>query len=718
MFFQRRSSRDPAIDWPALLSLLEDEDRRAAVQQVAPGEALESFLAALRRIKPALASETLAAGQRYHTAERLAQWPTLAVAGMLNSGKTSLVSSFLSPRGRERALRGTANDEGTHRFVIWLPEDWRSDIELWSLLITRIGDALGEAPEDLAEDPMESAGQYNNRDADASRLRVPLVATDPALNDLGVGLIDCPDIVSDEELGLGSPEDRRELLGRAATLCSGFLIVTDSGSARDSTLADLLRIASDLMPGVTRFLAVNKVRRQTPEQVHATFEQLAARFNVAGVYAAYDYDIPANKGFIPTTDQDPIVDLPAVELADEPLPVFFETSADDADNPPNPIASERLLAMLPSRLDRAELFLQLQKALRLSVETRVWHEGLATIRENAETSRQKTDRAHHTLLDASLEFFAQRSQGKVTELRLHQSERIVRQLSESFAATAPRYARWSIRVNATLRRFLGGAGDLIRSLTPTALSQKAADEIKGRFRSGDYGGLIDPESLVREILRHGGESSLSHHYADDGLSQGHKPSKAPVADALESPDASDQPFTESIRQAVMRFEQNDFTTLDPRRLDEVTARMWKQVPIHRKLVHGLTPLATVLATFGAAFTVPIDFGASWLFAASMTELFAAAGLSAFATLWAGNQGSREIAQHAARQQLSDFLAVLCDALGLARAEGSLQVTVDGKKVVVPTSQLETILSAGPTITLLQVRNEFLSELNKTLPRQD
>jgi len=156
MFPLRRTSKEPQIDWPALLALLEDDDRRATVARLAPSEGRESFLTALRRIDRALVNETLTAGRRLDTASALVQRPTIAVAGMLNSGKTSLVSSFLSPVGRQRTLRGTSNREGTHRFVLWLPQSWRQDLELWSLLVQRIGDALGQPPEELAEDPAEA----------------------------------------------------------------------------------------------------------------------------------------------------------------------------------------------------------------------------------------------------------------------------------------------------------------------------------------------------------------------------------------------------------------------------------------------------------------------------------------------------------------------------------------------------------------------------------
>ncbi len=129
--------------------------------------------------------------------------------------------------------------------------------------------------------PPHAHAQYNNQAGQADALAVPLVATDPKLDEVGIGLLDCPDIVSDEAFGLGSPEARRELLGKAATLCSAFIVVTSAESSRDTTLGDLLRIAADLMPGVPRLLAVNKIRpRQTPDQVYETFQPLARNHGI------------------------------------------------------------------------------------------------------------------------------------------------------------------------------------------------------------------------------------------------------------------------------------------------------------------------------------------------------------------------------------------------------------------------------------------------------
>ena len=113
-------------------------------------------------------------------------------------------------------------------------------------------------------------------------------------------------------------------------------------------------------------------------------------------------------------------------------------------------------------------------------------------------------------LQAALEFFAHREAGDVTELRLHQSERIIRQLTESFAVTAPWYARWGVRLNAKVRRVFGGASDFVRQLTPTAIAQRTAGEIKDKFRRGEYGGLMTPERLTEAVDRHGGPLRMPH----------------------------------------------------------------------------------------------------------------------------------------------------------------------------------------------------------------
>lgn len=694
--FRFRPRESEPIDWPSLHSLLEDDDRRAAIEMLHPKESRESFLNGLRRLDPALTQRLLAAGRQLHTASQLVDWPTVAIAGMLNSGKTSLVATFLSEAGRARTLRGANNAEGTHRFVIWLPQAWQNDAELWGLLISRIGEVVGQPPEMLAEDPEEAHHQYNNWGGDEHSLAVPLVATDQRLNSVGIGLLDCPDIVSDAAFGLGSPEVRRELLGRAATLCSAFLVVTSAESSRDGTLGDLLRIASDLMPGVPRMLAVNKIRaKQTPDQVLETFRPLARSHGIETIYAAYDYEVPSSQPFIPGADKAKV----SLDDEEDPLPVFFSLSEDPDDNPPAAISDDRLLSSLPSRLDRGQLFERFRVALQSGLQALIWDDAYPLLDRDSHESQKRTKHAQECLLQATLDFFAHRELGgQVSELRLHQSERIIRQLSESFAATAPWYARLGVRLNASFRRVFGGAGDLLRQLTPSAIAQRTAGEIKDKFRRGEYGGLMTPERLAQSIERHGGVSALSYWKSETG-------------------ETGPKAWCEGCEAAILRFERDDFTSLDPRRLDDAVREMWREVPTHKKLAAGLTPLAAMLATFGGVMMIPFDFGTTHLIAsASIPELFAAAGLTTLSALWAGGQNTRNVGHQAARQQLADFLAVLCDTFGLARVGEAPMITVAGTPEPVVSAKIVVRQPVGSSLPLYQVRDEFRQELQRIVTR--
>jgi hypothetical protein len=338
-------------------------------------------------------------------------------------------------------------------------------------------------------------------------------------------------------------------------------------------------------------------------------------------------------------------------------------------------------------------------ALQLSLRNLIWEDAFTLVDRDAHQSQKATVRAQQCLLEAGLEFFANRQiGGEVAELRLHQSERIIRQLSESFAVTAPWYARWGVRLNARVRRIFGDAGDFIRQLTPSAIARRTAGEIKDKFRRGEYGGLMTPERLTQAIDRHGGTTALPHFGNPSG-----------EFDAAH--------WNEATEAAILRFERDDFTSLDPRRLDEAVRQMWREVPTHKKLAAGLTPLAAMLATFGGVLMIPIDFGTSHLIAsASIPELFAAAGLTTLSAMWAGGQSTRNVGHQAARQQLADFHAVLCDTFGVARVSQPLTIRVAGVEEQVVTAKIVVRQSLGASLAVHRLRDEFRQELQRLVPR--
>ncbi|HBJ38427.1 MAG TPA: hypothetical protein DDZ51_27475 [Planctomycetaceae bacterium] len=692
MFGLRRSS-EPGVeplDWAHLRTLLDDDGAMAALEHVYPNHRHESFLAALQRIEPALAGDLIAAGNRLQSATQLIQHPVVAVAGMLNSGKTSLVSSFLSRAGRERTLRGVSNAQGTHRFVLWLPQRWKAEPELWGLLLTRLTEALGSAPEALGETADEAHRQYNNRGCDTASVSIPLIATDPALDDVGIALLDCPDIVSDASLGLGSPEQRRQLLGRAATLCSAFLVVASAEQSRDTTLGDMMRIAGELMPGVPRLLAVNKVRpkQQSAAEVYETFLPLMRQNQIDKIYAAYDFDVRGSESLIPSKLHNSVAS--PITRGDE-LPIFFSLSQNPDLNPPGEITPDRLLGSLPMQLDRGQMFERFRAALETNLRVAVWEKGRGRIAREVSAQDGQAKSARRCMLDVGLEVFAIRGDsGEIERLRLHQSKRIVDQLTAAFAMTAPWYARWSVGINTRYRRVLGGAGDWFRKWLPTQALDDKVNEVKGHFKRGDYGSLMTPERL-RAMLRQHAEAHPIDHWKDDS------------------------PWEEACRTAIHRYDRDDFTALDPYELERACSEMWSKVSWTEKGKITTIPLVVVFSTFAAVLMLPIDGGGTAVLAsASISELLAAGGLAAAAAVWAGGKTAALVEQQAAKQQLIDFVAVLCDTFGVARSATPLKIRVGKAPCELPTPKITLREPIGPTLTNVQWNASFEPELRKRL----
>ncbi|QDV87265.1 hypothetical protein [Planctomycetes bacterium TBK1r] len=704
MFGQKRRKPPTQVDWPRLKALLEDDDRRAAVERLYPDPRNESYLSALRRVQPDLAGDVVSLGRQVFHGARLADYPTLAVAGMLNSGKTSLVAGLLSRHGRARTLRGVANRQGTHRFVLWLPQKWREEPALWQLLLEDFGDAVGHSPELLAEMPEEAHEQYNNRSGGVDALGVPLVATDPALDDLGIGLLDCPDIVSDEVFGVGSPERRRELLGKASTFCSAFLVVSTPSMARDRSLGDILQTISDLMPGIPRLLAVNKIRPgQTPEDVLESFEPQASKFGVERVYGAYDYELPKSEPFIPKSAKDGDQEITIENPSDDPLPIFFSLSTQPDENPPAEIGSDRLLTHLTRELDRPESSDRFLMGRHAALRRAVWDMGLAAVEKDAEQSLRLTERARQTLLDTTISLFTkQTTGGAITEVRMHQSERIVRQLADAFCEAAPWYARWGVKINTFIQGRTKAASDLFKQYVPTAMAERYAESIKEKFKSKKVGQLVDPEDLDTSLRRFGAPLTLPHWF--EGQNDPIDPAE----------------WTQAMHEVLRTFHENDRVVFDSDQLRSVAEEMWRQIPRHKKLAFGLTPLAALLATFGSVLMLPVDFGATVLVAnASVVELLAAAGLTAFSAYWAGGKTAQTLSTQAAVEQMSMFYVLLCHQIGIDPGNPLPSIRLKQTNILFPTPNVKVGVDGGANATLAVYRmnQTFRQELNGILPRE-
>ena len=700
MFGVRRKKKDEPVEWPQLLSLLEDDGRRAALSRRFPKPRHESFLSGLKRIDADLAETVTSLGRQVSQAARLAEFPTLAIAGMLNGGKTSLIASLLSPEGRARALRGESNDQGTHRFVLWLPDSWRADPPLWELLLQDLGDAIGHQAEILSDDPKSAHQQYSNQAGEPELLGIPLVATDTALDELGIGLLDCPDIVSDEIFGVGSPEQRRELLGKVATFCSAFLVVSTPGMARDRALGDILETVSDLMPGTERLLAVNKIRpRQNPDDVLAAFEPQCSRYGIKRIFGAYDFEIPKCEPFIPkqVVDGEQLLELEHNET--DPLPIFFSLSPDPEQNPPAQITRDRLLSQLAKDLDSPESSARFLAGRNQALSKAIWNQAIPLLKQHAEASCEKSQRAQQTMFDTTVACFTKRdAQGQITELRLHQSDQVVQQLAAAFARAAPWYARLSVRVNTMIQGQAKKVGEKIRKLVPTVLAESYAESIKDKFTSKKVGSVVDATELASSIRRYGGDLTLPHWFP-------------------QPPDESLSKQWESmLEQLLEAFANMDQVQIESDALDSVAKEMWHQLPSHRKLAAGLTPLAALMATFGSVLMIGVDFGATLIAQASIVELMAAAGLTAFSTYWSGGKAAQQLNNQVAIKQMSIFYLVACHHVGLE--SGDPLPKIEFKKQTLafnnPGLELEPLPTQWPQLPVHEYRPEFEKDLRSII----
>lgn len=623
--------------------------------------------------------------------------PILAITGMLNAGKSSLVTGLLEPSNRQRVLIGAGNDQGTHRFVLWLPAAWQQQPEQWQLLWDQLVQLFGHQPEWLSSDPQQAHAQYNGwllagyqplaassgcAASGPTQLpvawEVPLVALDRALDRWNLGLLDCPDgqtgwrpqldpstgvpssltgnmSLAPAELAtarLAEPTtfseqsqqiaaSRQRLMCRAARLCSAALSVVSAESLHDQTVNLLLEQITDAMPGIQRWLAINQVKRQyTAEQIAKDVRPLVDRHRLAGVYMAYHYLGPhLRERLVPR--------YPGQADAgdDRPQAVFFRITPGPASTPPQPQEDDRFLIGLASTLAESELLFD----QRLSVRERLGKEiedGYAVIQSHQQRLREQCQKLLFALADTVHELATGRHQaGAKTELRLEISPQVQGELIESLHRTSPLWARPSLMLDKQLQQVKQWMHQpfanlqLLRRIKDRC--SQATEQVLDRFRRREGAQAVPAERLLEVLQRHDRSTWLWQSESADLLS--------------------------AVERALQRWRQDGRVELDPTVLDQLTAELWSKMPWRSRALRVLAPAGTILGPILAVILLPLDFGGSAvLIYASVPELLAAAGLGSLAAGLQGSPAATLSLQAAAWQQASDLLALLCDAFGLER----------------------------------------------------
>ena len=206
--------------------------------------------------------------------------PIVAICGTVNSGKSTITSSFLSEDGISRVLVGQREAYGTNRFVFWLPATWRGK-EQAAQMEELIEQASGSKPEFLSDDPEQAAAQYNAR-ADLQReFFIPLLAFDPKLDQGGIAFLDCPDIQRAlDPKDLASFERRLAKLKAMAPLCSAFVVVASGQQAGTVDVGRLFEIVTATSAQTPIYFVYNMTESSDPETLIPEAEKILNRWKV------------------------------------------------------------------------------------------------------------------------------------------------------------------------------------------------------------------------------------------------------------------------------------------------------------------------------------------------------------------------------------------------------------------------------------------------------
>ncbi len=658
-------------NWRELADLLASEHDPAGMQRRYPADpATCSVLQALGNPEVAASTSQLESGGQLQAGlesllgqmsvfESISRCPILAITGLLNAGKSSLLASYLSPENRGRVLRGLGNKAGTHRFVLWLPRVWWEDAELLSTLVSYLTGLFGHAPEHLSDGPHQAALQYNGRIVTASLLpgaedqlsassvdplSVPLIAYDSGLDELRLGLIDCPDIQtgflgsSSAHTGDDLAGVRRQQLAKVGRLCSAFVVLSKLGSLHDESLLQILTTLRDVMPGVPRLLAVNKVKaRYAPEVVYDQARGLVDRFGISAVFAAYDFRSSLAASRIPP---------PPTRLRsgpeDQPQPIFFETAASSQDKESGAQPQLAYLHDLGQRLDAGTLSRESSRSLQLQLKTQTLR-AVEWLQDNQRLHQRRCQDAWQAVADACYEFMAERdSQGRATGLRLQASPAIIAQMADSLQRTSPMWMRVSLSIDRTVRQLHQAISNSAARFKILQSASESVTQFTKRFRRGEGAQVVTPQRLAEAVRG------------------------CDVHDTLQA--TTQEQLVSRAEMAMKRFADEDQTLLDRDELDAWSRQVWQGMSFKDKLWKGTQPLAVVMAPLLAAVLVPFDAGGSAVLVfASTKELLAAAGIAAVMTPMAtGGEALGIVHRETPWRQLSDLFVILCDSIGLPR----------------------------------------------------
>lgn len=534
--------------------------------------------------------------------------PVVGVCGMMNTGKSSLVAHLLSPQGQSRVLIGIRSEDGTHRFVFWVPASWSTDNQKRKALERMLENAFGEPPEELSQDPEKAFAQYNARDNQMRQLGIPLLAFDPALDEHGLVLLDCPDIQRQHgnTPTQKSSSMRKQMLEKAGELCSAFFIVSSNEQLEDSKIREVLACTGGTGSGLPLYFVLTKVNQAGDDKIWREIEKRLDEIQASQrLRAAY-------------------VD-----------PYFSVLPADGSGRYRRVFGEPADIRHVCKQLDHEKLRREYLVKARATVKKNLG-EACEALANHEKMNRETTMKARATLLN----FLDHHFNGKDKGLRPIYDKDLVLAMLESISRTAPWYAWPTIkmaRIFSNSIDALRSGGKKIIEMLPwwRARIPKQQAEIE-RLKQ------IDEKSL-KDVLRD--RSWMPPHTTDEQIEKVWSDSFQLMAQGG------------NVDESALRAE-----------LDANMRKVWKSASAWKKMTCAASAPFVLAAGLTAVLLVPIDWGGSTiLLAATLPELLSALGLGFLTGSGAGKMLQKVVEKHAARPQLSALFNYLQDHLGLPRA---------------------------------------------------
>ena len=575
------------------------------------------FLDALREILPDAHTQL---AKTHRIVREFGDKPILAVAGPINSGKSSLVGTFLTEENRGRIPIGLSGREGTQRFVLWIPRAWEQEEAVYTKVEEMLTLVFEAPPERLPEAPEEARRRY----ADAGGFSRPLIAADDRLDRHGVALMDCPDMQRRQTGEREGENLRLEAIVKASELCAGVVIVAPRSQLEIRDLTELVRRR---LPQAVRVYAVNLIRPpEPPEEVYAELRQALGDGDEAPIcYGAYDFMVPSSQDFIPAWDDS----LSRPEEARAPC--FFLIAPEPERNRPENVEPDRSILRLAERIRPAMMRQKRRRELLEDLDRQV-RQGVEALEKRAEADRERLTRAAEELYVLARGLMHD-ADGR---LRIKVDSTIVLSFKESMERTAPIHLK---PVMALRRRMVDRAAEVVG---------RGRDAIVRAFpwmRAG--GGRYEAikSRLQKRLIQEEDIRKLLDRWA--------------VAAKTGVPERT---WDAEARDILERYRVEESSNMCREDWDRITRRIWKTTGRMRATV---TIFGSFFIGLAAEILIPFDGGASVLGITALELL----GVLGFSGLIAG--GTLKLLEEEMKvkigyRQFANFLAIAGDRLGIPR----------------------------------------------------